>query len=131
LKIIKIVLDVMSSAQQSIIDLVEILSQNANVSRVDITLTELEMKIEDFKVTMEGNGLDFEKIRNSIEEFGARIRNVDNVISADEFVSTQDNDKLSASLLVLARHSDLKISNMKQIYDEFDKTLKHIKSEKR
>jgi hypothetical protein len=121
----------MSSAQQSIVDLVEILSQNANVSRVDITLTELEMKIEDFKVTMEGNGLDFEKIRDTIEEFGARIRNVDNVISADEFSSTQDNDKLSASLLVLARHSDLKISNMKQIYDEFDKTLTHIKSEKR
>jgi len=130
LKIVKIVLDVMSPAQQSIVDLVEVLSENENVSRVDITLSELEKNVEDFKVTMEGNGLDFEKIRGTINEFGAVIRNVDNVISAEEFISKQDVDKLSASMLVLARHSDLKISNIEQIYGEFDKILKHIKSEK-
>ncbi len=128
MKIVKIVLDVMSPAQQSIVDLVEVLSANDNVSRVDITLSELEKNVEDFKVTMDGNGLDFEKIRETINEFGAVIRNVDNVISADEFGSKQDNDKLSASILVLARHSDLKVSKIEQIYGEFDKTLKHIKS---
>lgn len=131
MKIVKIVLDVMSPAQQSIVDLVEILSKNENVSIVDITLSELEMNVEDFKVTMEGNGLDFEKISDTIKEFGAVIRNVDNIISAEEYISNQNNDKLTASLLVLARHSDLKISNIEKIYDEFDKTLKHIKSEKR
>ena len=120
----------MSPAQQSIVDLVEVLSGNENVSSVDITLSELEKNVEDFKVTMEGNGLDFEKIRATINEFGAVIRNVDNVISAEEFISKQDVDKLSASMLVLARHSDLKISNIEQIYGEFDKILKHIKSEK-
>lgn len=130
MKIVKIVLDVMSPAQQSIVDLVEVLSSNENVSRVDITLSELEKNVEDFKVTMEGNGLDFEKIRTTINEFGAVIRNVDNVISAEEFIFKQDNDKLSASMLVLARHSGLKISKIEQIYDEFDKILKHIKSEK-
>lgn len=128
MKIVKIVLDVMSPAQQSIVDLVEVLSANDNVSRVDITLSELEKNVEDFKVTMDGNGLDFERIRETINEFGAVIRNVDNVISADEFGSKQDNDKLSASILVLARHSDLKVSKIEQIYGEFDKTLKHIKS---
>ena len=128
MKIVKIVLDVMSPAQQSIVDLVEVLSANDNVSRVDITLSELEKNVEDFKVTMDGNGLDFERIRETINEFGAVIRNVDNVISADVFVSKQDSDKLSASILVLARHSDLKVSKIEQIYGEFDKTLKHIKS---
>lgn len=128
MKIVKIVLDVMSPAQQSIVDLVEVLSANDNVSRVDITLSELEKNVEDFKVTMDGNGLDFERIRETINEFGAVIRNVDNVISADEFGSKQDTDKLSASILVLARHSDLKVSKIEQIYGEFDKTLRHIKS---
>ena len=118
----------MSPAQQSIVDLVEVLSANDNVSRVDITLSELEKNVEDFKVTMDGNGLDFERIRETINEFGAVIRNVDNVISADEFGSKQDTDKLSASILVLARHSDLKVSKIEQIYREFDKTLRHIKS---
>ncbi|MCK5625652.1 DUF211 domain-containing protein, partial [Candidatus Bathyarchaeota archaeon] len=70
MKIVKIVLDVMSPAQQSIVDLVEVLSANDNVSRVDITLSELEKNVEDFKVTMDGNGLDFERIRETINEFG-------------------------------------------------------------
>ena len=130
MKIVKIVLDVMSPASQSIVDLVEILSENENVFTVDVTLSELEKNIEDFKVTMDGNGLNFEEIRGSIKEFGAVIRNVDNVVSAREFLPQQDNDKLSAAILVLARHSDLKISNMEKIYDEFDNILSHIKSEK-
>lgn len=128
MKIVKIVLDVMSPATQSIVDLVEVLSSNENVSKVDVTLSELEKNVEDFKVTMEGNDLDFEKIRETIKDFGAVIRNVDNVISAKETSSKQDNDKVSASMLVLAKHSDVTVSKIEQIYSEFDKSLKHIKS---
>ena len=118
----------MSPATQSIVDLVEVLSSNENVSKVDVTLSELEKNVEDFKVTMEGNDLDFEKIRETIKDFGAVIRNVDNVISAKETSSKQDNDKVSASMLVLAKHSDVTVSKIEQIYSEFDKSLKHIKS---
>lgn len=130
MKIVKIVLDVMSPAQQSIVDLVEVLSTNANVTKVDITLSELEKNVEDFKVSMEGNGLIFEKIQESINDFGAVIRNVDNVISAKELISKQDTNKLSAAMLVLARHSDIKVSKIEQIYNEFDKSLKHVTSRK-
>jgi hypothetical protein len=120
----------MSPAQQSIVDLVEVLSTNANVTKVDITLSELEKNVEDFKVSMEGNGLIFEKIQESINDFGAVIRNVDNVISAKELISKQDTNKLSAAMLVLARHSDIKVSKIEQIYNEFDKSLKHVTSRK-
>lgn len=130
MKIVKIVLDVMSPAQQSIVDLVEVLSANENVTKVDITLSELEKNVEDFKVSMEGNGLIFEKIQESINDFGAVIRNVDNVISAKELISKQDTNKLSAAMLVLARHSDIKVSKIEQIYNEFDKSLKHVTSRK-
>lgn len=128
LKIVKIVLDVMSPAQQLIVDLVEILSKIDSVARVDITLSELERDVEDFKVTLEGYGLDYERIRRAIKEFGGVIRNVDNVISAEEYVPRQDNDRLSASMLVLARHSDSKIGKIEEIYDEFSKTLRYIRS---
>ncbi len=120
----------MSPAQQSIVDLVEVLSANENVTKVDITLSELEKNVEDFKVSMEGNGLYFEKIRETINDFGAVIRNVDNVISAKELISNQDTNKLSAAMLVLARHSDIKVSKIEQLYNEFDKSLKHVISRK-
>ena len=130
LKIVKIVLDVMSPAQQSIVDLLGILSEIDRVAKVDITLSELEKNVEDFKVTLEGYGLDYGKIGEAIKEFGGVIRNVDNVMSEEEYFPRQDNDKLSASMLVLAHHSDSNIERIEQIHDEFDETLKHIRSTK-
>lgn len=130
LKIVKIVLDVMSPAQQSIVDLLGILSEIDKVAKVDITLSELEKNVEDFKVTLEGYGLDYEKIREAIKEFGGVIRNVDNVMSEEEYFPRQDHDKLSASMLVLAHHSDANIDQIEQIYAEYDETLRHIRSKK-
>ena len=119
MKIIKIVLDVMSPAQQSIVDLVEALS-----GIEDITLSELEKNVEDFKVTLEGYDLSYNRIGEAIKDFGAVIRNVDNVVSAEEYIPKHDSDKLSASMLVLASHIDSDVKNIDQIYGEFDKTWK-------
>lgn len=126
----KIVLDVMSPAQQSIVDLVERLSKIDGIAQVDVALSELEKNVEDFKVTLEGYSLDYDSIQEAIKEFGAVIRNVDNVISAEGYVPQQDSEKLSASILVLARHSDANIRKIDQIHDEFDRTLKYIRSQR-
>lgn len=130
MKIIKIVLDVMSPAQQSIVDLVEVLSAIKNVAEVDVTLSELEKNVEDFKVTLEGYDLSYNRIGEAIKDFGAVIRNVDNVVSAEEYIPKHDSDKLSASMLVLASHIDSDVESIDQIYGEFDKTLHFIRSNK-
>lgn len=130
MKITRIVLDVMSPAQQSMVDLVEQLSKIEGISQVDITLQELEKNVEDFKVTVDGYGLNYEKIREALKDFGAVIRNVDHMTSAKEYASHNDYDKLSASMLVLARHVDSKIGKIDQIHDEFDETLRHIRPKK-
>lgn len=123
-------LDVMSPAQQSMVDLAEKLSKIDGISQVDITLQELEKNVEDFKVTLEGYGLGVEKVREVIKDFGAVIRNVDSITLAKHYVPYKNDDKLSASLLVLARHVDSKIGRIDQIYNEFDEILRHIQSRK-
>lgn len=130
MKIIRIVLDVMSPAQQSMVDLIDKLNKIEGISQVDITLQELEKNVEDFKVTLDGYGLDFEKIREIIKDFGAVIRNVDSITSAKHYVPNRSDDKLSASMLVLARHVDPKISKIDQIFSEWEETLKHIQSKR-
>lgn len=130
LKITRIMLDVMSPAQQSMVDLAEKLGKIDGISQVDITLQELEKNVEDFKVTLEGFGFEVEKIREIIKDFGAVIRNVDSITSAKYYNPNKGDDKLSASMLVLARHVDPKIGRIEQIYTEFDETLKHIQSKK-
>jgi hypothetical protein len=128
LKVVKIILDVMSPAQQSISTLANILSKIDGVALLDIHLSELERDVEDFKVTIEGYGLNIEEIRNAIKEFGGVIRNVDNVVTAEAYVPTPDSDKLAAAMLVLARYSDPKIKGFKQIHDEFKNSLNYIRS---
>jgi hypothetical protein len=116
LKITRIVLDVMSPAQQSMVDLAEKLDKIDGISQVDISLQELEKNVEDFKVTLDG--------------FGAVIRNVDSLTSAKQHIPYKSDDKLSASILVLAKHVDSKIGKVDQIRDEFDEVFKHIQSKK-
>jgi hypothetical protein len=112
------------------VDLVEQLSKIEGISQVDITLQELEKNVEDFKVTIDGYGLNYEKIREALKDFGAVIRNVDHITSAKEYASHNGDEKLSASMLVLARHVDPKVGKIDQIYSEFDETLKHVRSKK-
>ncbi len=120
----------MSPAQQSVVDLVERLSRIEGISQVDITLQELEKNVEDFKVMLDGYGLDYEKIRALLKDFGAVIRNVDSITSSKQHAPNKDDDKLSASMLVLAKHVDSRVGKIDQIYSEFDETLKHVRSRK-
>jgi hypothetical protein len=129
-KITKIILDVMSPAQQSMVDLIERLNKIEGISNIDVTLQELEKNVEDFKVMLEGHGLNYEKIRDALKDFGAVIRNVDSITSAEEHAPGKGYEKLSASMLVLAKHVDPKIGSIDQIYNEFDETLKRIRSKR-
>ena len=130
MKTTRIVLDVMTPAQQSMVDLIERLNKIEGISQVDITLQELEKNVEDFKITLDGYGFAYEKVKEALKDFGAVIRNVDSITSAKQYAPHKEDDKLSASMLVLARHVDSKIGRIDEIYGEFDETLKHIRSKK-
>jgi hypothetical protein len=120
----------MSPAQKSMVDLANKLEKIDGILQIDINLSELEKNVEDFKVTLDGFGLNYEKIRDTIKDFGAVIRNIDSM-TLRKYVQHTDNDRLSASMLVLAKHIDPKTDRFEQIYQEFDETLMHIRSRRR
>lgn len=130
LQIARIVLDVMSPAQLSMIDLAKKLEKIDGILQIDINLSELEKNVEDFKIILDGFGLNYEKIRDTIIDFGAVIRNIDSM-TLRQYVQHTDNDGLSASMLVLAKHVDPKIDELNQIYNEFNETLTYIRSIRR
>jgi hypothetical protein len=130
LKITRIVLDVMSPAQLSMVDLAKELEKIEGVLQIDINLSELEKNVEDFRVTLDGFGLNYEKIKDTIKDFGAVIRNIDSM-TMKQYVQHPDNDGLSASMLVLAKHVNPKTDGFNQIYREFNETLRYIRSRRR
>ena len=130
LKITRVVLDVMSPAQLSMVDLAKKLEKIDGVLQIDINLSELEKNVEDFRVTLDGFGFNYEKIKDAIKDFGAVIRNIDSMIMR-QYVQHPDNDGLPASMLVLAKHVDPKTDGFDQIYHEFNETLTYIRSRRR
>ena len=130
LKITRIVLDVMSPAQLSMVGLAKKLEKIDGVLQIYINLSELEKNVEDFRVTLDGFGLNYEQIRDTIKDFGAVIRNIDSM-SLRKFVQHTGDDGLSASMLVLAKHVDPKTDRFDQIYNEFNEALTFIRSRRR
>lgn len=108
------------------VDLAEKLYKIEGISQIDITLSELERNVEDFKITIDGFGFDYEKVRTVIKDFGAVIRNIDSMTSRQHAPHGSD-DRISASMLVLSKHIDSKVSKIEEIYDEFDEALKHVR----
>jgi len=112
------------------VDLAKKLAKIDGVLQIDINLSELEKNVEDFRVTLDGFGLSYEKIRDIIKDFGAVIRNIDSM-TLRQYVQHTDNDTLSASMLVLAKHVDPKTDSFDQISHEFNEALTFIRSRRR
>lgn len=79
----RLVLDVLKQHKPSIPDFADSLRKVPGVERVKITLVEVNERTESIQVTIKGENLDFEAIRAKIEELGATIHSVDEVISKD------------------------------------------------
>ena len=80
-KIRLLVLDVLKPHQPSIIDLSILLSELTGVDGVDITVYEIDSKVENVKITIEGKHINYEDVRKVIEDEGASVHSIDKVSS--------------------------------------------------
>ncbi len=78
----KIVLDVLKPLKgPSIVELAQSLSDSEGVSKVTITVNEIDVETITLTITIEGPDIDFESIRNIIERLGGVIHSVDQVVA--------------------------------------------------
>jgi len=76
----RVVLDVLKPHRPSVVELGKALSQLPGVLSINITLGEVDVDTESVKITIEGNGLNYEEIEKTIRRFGAAIHSIDEVI---------------------------------------------------
>jgi hypothetical protein len=81
-----IVLDILKPHHPSIIDLASAISDLKGIDGVDVSVYEIDSKVENVKVTIKGQNINFEILSNTIEELGASIHSVDKVSSGKELV---------------------------------------------
>ena len=75
----RIVLDVLKPHKPEIMDMAEQLADLAGVDGVDISLIEMDQKVENVKITCEGDSIDYEKVERIIKENGASIHSLDKI----------------------------------------------------
>ena len=75
----RIVLDVLKPHTPGAVALSKELADLAGVDGVDISLFEMDQKVENVKITCEGDSIDYNKIEEVIKKNGASIHSLDKV----------------------------------------------------
>ncbi len=82
----RIVLDILKPHEPSIIEMAGRLSELEGVSAVNISIYEMDRKVENVKITLEGDMLSYEVISSIIEELGGAIHSVDEVAAGRKII---------------------------------------------
>ena len=80
-RIRRLVLDTLKPHDPSIIELAHSLSELPGVEAVNISIYEMDRKVENAKITVEGNDIQFEAISEVISDNGGVIHSIDEVVA--------------------------------------------------
>lgn len=80
-RIRRLVLDTLKPHDPTIIDLAQSLSELDGVEAVNISIYEMDRKVENAKITIEGSDIVFDLIQGVITENGGAIHSIDEVVA--------------------------------------------------
>ena len=78
-KVRRLVLDVLKPLDPTIIQLAQLLSGLPGVEAVNISIYEIDRRVENAKITIEGHDLRYQEIVGVIEENGGSVHSIDEV----------------------------------------------------
>ena len=93
-KIRRLVLDTLTPHEPNIIDLANELGEIVGVAAVNISIYELDRKVENAKITIEGEDISYDLVLKLIEEMGGTVHSIDEVVAGkmiiDDAATLQD-----------------------------------------
>ena len=82
----RLVLDTLKPHQPSIIDLARQLSDLEGISAVNISIYEIDRKVENAKITIEGEDIEYPRVLKLIEDMGGAIHSVDEAVAGTRII---------------------------------------------
>ncbi|MBD3210369.1 hypothetical protein GF318_03235 [Candidatus Micrarchaeota archaeon] len=79
MSIIRLVLDIQKPINLPLNVLAMEISQIEGVGTVDITVQDVDQKVESARVTIEGPEVDFDRVKATIEKTGVAVQSVDRI----------------------------------------------------
>ena len=82
----RLVLDVLKPHMPTMLNLADKLGDLEGVAGVDITLFEIDNKVENIKITLEGNDVDYQEVAEVIQDSGGSIHSIDKVSTGRQLI---------------------------------------------
>jgi hypothetical protein len=82
----RLVLDTLKPHEPSIIDMATQLSELDGTSAVNISIYEMDRKVENAKITIEGEDISYPAVLEVIEELGGAIHSIDEVVAGKKII---------------------------------------------
>ncbi len=93
-KVRRLVLDVLKPLEPTIIELAQQLSELSGVEAVNISIFEIDRRVENAKITIEGADIIYESVVETIQENGGTLHSIDEVVAGkiiiEDAVTPQD-----------------------------------------
>jgi hypothetical protein len=86
----RLVLDVLKPMEPSIVELSQMLAEIEGVEGVNISIYEIDRRVENAKITIEGSNLPYTSIMELIEENGGAIHSIDEVAAGRILIEDAD-----------------------------------------
>ena len=90
----RLVLDVLKPYEPTIVELAQILSDLEGVEAVNISIYEIDRRVENAKLTIQGSDISFAVVESVIQENGGAIHSIDEVVAGkliiDDAATPQD-----------------------------------------
>ena len=85
-KIRRLVLDTLKPHEPNIIDWAALISEPDGTSSVNISIYEVDHHVENAKITIEGDNIAYDQVRQLVQELGGTIHSIDEVVAGKEII---------------------------------------------
>ncbi|GCF12388.1 hypothetical protein Harman_03230 [Haloarcula mannanilytica] len=82
----RIVIDVLKPHDPPLVDFTERLTTEHTVVGVTASLVERDKEVQNVKLTIEGDGVDYASIQDAVEELGASVHSIDEVSCGERVI---------------------------------------------
>jgi hypothetical protein len=84
----RLVLDVLKPHEPTVVRYTQAVADIDGVDGVNTVLVETDRKVETVKMTIEGDGVSFDVVRDRIEDLGGTLHSVDEVVCGERLVES-------------------------------------------
>jgi len=82
----RIVLDILKPHEPTILEFAQAAAGSDGVSGVNAILVEIDEDVQNIKITVEGDAIDYAALKETMENLGGSIHSIDEIVCGDHMV---------------------------------------------